>query len=275
MTPTQTPHAAADFALNCSILLGELPVNQRPAAAKELGFDAIEFWWPFPEAVPGDRAVDEFVAAVEQAGVRLVGLNFFAGDMPGGDRGIISWPGREAELAENAAVAAEIGRRLDCTAFNALYGLRQEGHDPAAQDELALANLAVAAEAVAPIGGTVLLEPVSGAEAYPLKTAADVLEVIATLRGTGTENVRLLADFYHLAVNGDDVASVIEQHAADFGHVQIADAPGRGAPGTGELPLTEWMRRTRELGYGGEIALEYKQERETAFDWLRAGAAAL
>lgn len=278
MSPTQAPYSAADFALNCSILLTELPVTERPAAAKELGFEAVEFWWPFPTAVPGDREVDEFVAAVQEAGVRLVGLNVFAGDMPNGDKGIISWPGREAEVRENAALAAEIGRRLGCTAFNALYGLRQEGHDPAAQDELALANLAAVAEAVTPIGGTVLLEPVSGTPSgtggYPLRTAADVLEVIENLRRAGTENVRLLADFYHLAVNGDDVSAVIEEHAAQFGHVQIADSPGRGAPGTGELPLDQWIRRTRELGYRGEIALEYKQERETAFDWLGAAATA-
>ena len=51
-----------------------------------------------------------------------------------------------------------------------------------------------------------LLEPVSGADAYPLKTAADVQAVIDRV---GARNLQLLADFYHLAVNGDDVAAVI------------------------------------------------------------------
>ena len=51
-----------------------------------------------------------------------------------------------------------------------------------------------------------LLEPVSGSPAYPLKTAADVQAVIDRVAAS---NLKLLADFYHLAVNGDDVAAVI------------------------------------------------------------------
>ena len=82
------------YEVNCSILFTELPLLERPAAVKRAGFDAVEFWWPFAEAVPADTEVDAFVAAVENAGVQLVGLNFFAGDMPGGDRGLVSWPGR-------------------------------------------------------------------------------------------------------------------------------------------------------------------------------------
>jgi hydroxypyruvate isomerase len=121
---------------------------------------------------------------------------------------------------------------------------------------------------VARIGGTVLLEPVSGAPRYPLLKAQDALNVIARVKEeSGAENIKLLADFYHLAVNGDDVAAVIEKHAKDFGHIQIADNPGRGAPGTGGLPLGEWIARSRELGYEGYIGLEYKEPQETAFSW--------
>ena len=42
------------------------------------------------DAVPGDRDVEAFVRAVEDAGVSLTGLNFFAGEMPAGDRGLVS-----------------------------------------------------------------------------------------------------------------------------------------------------------------------------------------
>src|SRR5690349_14844223 len=75
------------FEVNLTILFTELPLLERPAAAKQAGFDAVEFWWPWPVAVPSDAEVDAFVGAVTDAGVQLVGLNFFAGDMPGGDRG--------------------------------------------------------------------------------------------------------------------------------------------------------------------------------------------
>ncbi|MBP2412999.1 hydroxypyruvate isomerase [Arthrobacter stackebrandtii] len=255
------------YTVNCSILLTELPLLERPAAAKAAGFDAVEFWWPFAGSVPSDADVDAFARSITDAGVQLTGLNFNAGDMPAGDRGLVSWIGRESEFKDNIDVVAGIGERLGTKAFNALYGNRQDGQDPAAQDELAVANLVAAAQGVAAIGGTVLLEPVSGTPAYPLKTAADALAVIAKTQASGVGNVKLLADFYHLAVNGDDVAAVIEQGAKDFGHIQIADNPGRGAPGTGTLPLGEWIARSRELGYSGPIGLEYKAPAAEAFAW--------
>ncbi|MDP5228124.1 MULTISPECIES: TIM barrel protein [Arthrobacter] len=256
------------YSVNCSILLTELPLLERAAAAKAAGFDAVEFWWPFAEAVPADADVDAFVNSIQDAGVQLAGLNFFAGDMAGGDRGLVSWTGRESEFKDNIDVVVGIGERLGTKAFNALYGNRLESSTPEAQDELAVQNLVAAAQGVAKLGGTVLLEPVSGAPLYPLKTAAETFAVIAKTQGAGVDNVKFLADFYHLAVNGDDVAAVIENHTKDFGHIQIADNPGRGAPGTGELPLGEWVTRSRELGYDGAIALEYKQPQESAFAWL-------
>lgn len=256
------------YTLNCSILLSELPILERAAAAKAAGFDSVEFWWPFAEAVPGDQQVDEFVASLRDAGVQLDGLNFFAGNMPEGDRGLVSWKGRCSEFKDNIDVVAAIGEATGCKSFNALYGNRLADYTPAEQDELALKNLVAATEGVARIGGTVLIEPVSGTEAYPLKTAADALAVVEKVKTTGNQNIALLADFYHMSVNGDDVPAVIEAHAKDFGHIQIADAPGRGAPGTGNLPLLDWVERSRELGYTGKVALEYKQDSATAFDWL-------
>lgn len=264
----------SSYALNCSTLLTERPLLDRPRAAREHGFSSVEYWWPFDgNPTPSDEEVDTFIAALEDAEVNLAGLNFWAGDMSRGDRGMVSIKGRCADFAQNAELVAEIGRRTGCRDFNALYGLRQDGQTPQAQDEVAVQNLIVAAEAVQPIGGTVLLEPVSGAEGYPLKTADDALKVIDKVRTAGVENIALLADFFHLAVNGDNIPALIEKRAAQFGHIQIADAPGRGAPGTGNLPLEKWINRAYELGYRGGVGLEYKQAEETAFEWLSNAAA--
>ncbi|WP_051499130.1 hypothetical protein [Nocardia sp. BMG51109] len=49
--------------------------------------------------------------------MRLIGLHLFAGDMPAGERGLVSWPGREQEFADSVAAAARIGRRLGCRAY--------------------------------------------------------------------------------------------------------------------------------------------------------------
>lgn len=256
------------YAVNASILLTDRPLLERPAAVRDAGFAAVEFWWPFATAVPTDREVDAFVAAVRDSGVRLTGLNFFAGDMPAGERGLVCDPQRSTELRDNVDVVVGIGEQLGCRAFNALYGLRAEDSDTAASEEAATTNLAAAAGAVARIGGTVLLEPLSGAPAYPLRTAADALSVVDRLHRHGHANLALLADLYHLAVNGDHAAAVIDTQTPRIGHLQVADAPGRGAPGTGELPLLDWVRSAYAHGYDGWVGLEYLSGDPDPFAWL-------
>ena len=259
------------YAVNLSILFTELPLLQRPAAAREAGFAAVEFWWPFAEAVPADAEVEAFVRSVEDAGVGLIGLNFFAGDMPGGDRGLVSWPGRSAEFRDNVDVTVAIGERLGCRAFNALYGNRQEGVTPESQDELAVENLALAGRAVARVGGTVLVEAVSGAPRYPLLTAADAVGVIDRVREhTGVQDLGFLCDLYHLDVNGDDLDAVIDRYADRVAHVQIADAPGRHEPGTGHIDLDGHLGKLAAAGYDGWVALEYKPRGDTVegLTWL-------
>ena len=258
-------------AVNCSILFTELPLLERPAAARSAGFEAVEFWWPFDSALPGDAEVDAFERAIRDAGVALIGLNFTAGDMPGGDRGLVSWPHRSLEFRDNIVVTLGIGERLGCRAFNALYGNRVEGVAPEAQDDLAAENLALAATAAGSFGGTVLVEPVSGADRYPLLTAADAVHVINRVqRESGVTSLGLLADLYHLTVNGDDVSTAIATYADRIAHVQIADAPGRHEPGTGKIPIDQYLKELAAAGYDGWVGLEYKPSTTTteSFDWI-------
>lgn len=257
------------YTLNCSILLTDVPLLQRPQAARDAGFDAVEFWWPFDTAVPRDSDVDAFVAAIENAGVQLTGLNFAAGNMPAGDRGLLSDPAQVSAFRDNIDITIGIGERLGTKAFNALYGNRIDGTDPKIQDDTAAENLAQAGKAADRIGAVVLVEPVSGTPAYPLKSAAEAIAVIDRVKAEhGVDSLRLLADLYHLEVNGDDVGAAIDAYADRIGHVQIADAPGRGEPGTGTLDIDGYLKRLAGHGYRGYVGLEYKSTRPDTFDWL-------
>jgi hydroxypyruvate isomerase len=258
------------FEVNCSIVFTELPLLDRPQAARDAGFDAVEFWWPWPVAVPSDADIARFASAITDAGVSLVGLNFFAGDMPAGDRGLASWPARSSEFRDNIDVTLGLGEQLGCRAFNALYGLRQDDSSPQEQDELGAENLALAADAAKRLDATVLVEPVSGADRYPIRTAADALAVIDRAAAGERDNIRLLFDVYHLAVNGDDLDAAVDLAAGRIGHVQIADAPGRHEPGTGKLDIDHHLERIAATGYDGWVGLEYKPSGASAasFDWL-------
>ncbi|MFI5620940.1 TIM barrel protein [Streptomyces sp. NPDC051567] len=268
------------FDVNLSILFTELPLLERPAAAAAAGFTAVELWWPWTGTpTPAREELDALRRALDEAGTRLVGLNFYAGRLPGPDRGAASVPGEESErFRANLDVAADFAASVGCKALNALYGNRVDGVDPAAQDELALRNLVAAARAAHRVGAVLLIEALNAPESphYPLVSAPAAVEVADRVNeATGLGNATFLLDLYHLAMNGEDLFEVVEKYAARTGHVQIADMPGRGAPGTGSLPLEELLGRLRKAGYEGFVGLEYKaQDAAASFGWLPAGARA-
>ncbi|UFQ18953.1 MULTISPECIES: TIM barrel protein [Streptomyces] len=270
------------FNVNLSILFTELPLLERPAAAAKAGFGAVELWWPWVDApTPEQSELDALKKAIEDAGVKLVGLNFYAGQLPGPDRGALSVPGEESEkFRANLAVAADFAESLGCTALNALYGNRVDGVDPAVQDELALENLVLAAREADRVGATLLIEALNAPESpkCPIVSAPKAIEIVDRVNAaTGLGNAKFLMDLYHLSMNGEDLPSVIERYTAKTGHVQIADNPGRGAPGTGSLPIEALLDQLRDTGYQGWIGLEYKagdRPSAEAFDWLPAEARA-
>jgi hydroxypyruvate isomerase len=257
------------YAANCTFLFTEVDLLERPAAARAVGFDAIEFWWPWPDQpVPPDAEIDKFVTAVRDAGVHLIGLNFFAGDLAGADCGVLSIPARSAEFRDNIAVTIGIGEALGVPAFNALYGNRVSDVTPEQQDDLAIENLTLAARAAAAIGGTVLVEPVSGPKPYPLRTANDVAAVLDRVHAP---NLGMCCDLFHLANNGDDIDAALAAYSQRIAHVQIADHPGRGEPGTGTLELKRYLSTIAASGYSGYVGLEYIPTTTTidSLRWLR------
>ena len=263
------------FDVNCSILFTELPMLQRAGAAKAAGFHGVEFWWPWEAMAPSDGEADAFVGSVKEAGVELVSLNFHTGDMAAGERGIVSHPARVGEFRENVAAAVEIAARTGCTLLNAPYGLRAPGVEAAEQDAVAIENLAFAAEAAGKAGVSVLVESINSVDipGFPVDTSGKALEVITQV---GAQNIGFLADLYHLAKMGEDVADVLGRYRESILHVQVADSPGRGAPGTGTVDFEPLFARLAAGEYDGWVGLEYLPpdggDSSASFCWLREAA---
>jgi hydroxypyruvate isomerase len=252
------------FDVNCSILFTELPLLRRPAAAKAAGFGGVEFWWPWDAIAPSDKEADAFVRSIADAGIALVSLNFHTGDMAAGERGIVSHPARAREFRENVAACVDIAARTGCTRLNAPYGLRVPGTAVAEQDAVAIENLAFAARAAARTGASVLVEAINSVDipGFPVDTSGKALAVIdaviSALMNTGDAgNVGFLADLYHLATMGEDVADVLSDCRERISHVQVADRPGRGAPGSGTLDFESLFRQLAGQRYDGWVGLEY------------------
>ena len=261
------------FAVNVSILFTEVPLLERFAAARDAGFAAVELWWPSGEE---PAAVE---AAIRDAGVDVVVLNFDAGDMPGGDRGLVSDPARREAFRANVPVALALAEAVGCTKLNALAGHRLPELALDEQLDLARENVRFAADAAAAQGAEVLIEAVNTFENGPYlfsttPAAADFVESV------DRPNVRLQYDAYHMQRMEGNLTATIERHIDRIAHVQVADSPGRGQPGTGEINFDYVFARLEDLGYDGHVGLEYKApggDTEASLAWLpreRRGAPA-
>jgi hydroxypyruvate isomerase len=252
------------YCVNVSILFTEVPLLERFARARDAGFDAVELWWPRGEDPADVRA------AIQDADLDVVVLNFDAGDMPAGDRGLLSDPDRQDEFRANVPVALALAEAVGCTKLNALAGHELPGMERRDQMQLARDNVRFAADAARAQGADVLIEAVNTYENGPYllprtAVAADFVHNVAR------DNVRLQYDAYHMQRMEGDLTATIERHIGAIAHVQIADSPGRGQPGTGEINVDYVLGRLDELGYDGYVGLEYKAQggdTEASLDWL-------
>jgi 2-dehydrotetronate isomerase len=244
-----------NFAANLSTLFTELPFPDRFAAARKVGFRAVEFQAPY------DFAADELAACAEAAGVKIVLFNAPMGNAKAGERGFGAQPGREADFDASIAKALEYARILDCGQVHVLAGL-ENAAGPATQAAVYVANLQRAAVKAAAQGVTLLIEPLNRRDnpGYFLNTTR---AAIAVLDRVAHANVALQFDLYHCQISEGDLA----QHARDlkgrYPHVQIANVPGRHEPGQGEIDFAFLFDLFDEIGYGGWIGAEYRPKNGT------------
>jgi hydroxypyruvate isomerase len=255
------------FSANVSILFKEAPFLDRFGRARDAGFSAVEFWWPSDENPGG---VEE---AIKDAGVEVALFNFDAGDMAAGDRGLAGDPERQRQFRENVPVALELARSLGCKRINALVGHRVPGMDRDEQLALARENVRFAARMAEAADVTVMVEAVNTFEngPYLLYTTEQAVEFV---KSVGRENVQIQHDFYHMQRMEGNLVANLRGHFYHIGHVQIADSPGRGDPGTGEIHYPFVLGELERLGYDGYVGLEYNPQAETTEEslaWLPGG----
>lgn len=251
------------YAANVSLLFAEEDFLDRFERATAAGLSAVEFWWP--PANPSD-----VIAAVGHAGLEVAVLNFDAGNMAAGDRGLLSDPARQAGFRANVPVALALAAAVGCMRLNALVGLALPGFERARQIDLAVRNVQWAADRAAPQGAEVLIEPLNLFENGPYLLGG-TSEGLTFLDRVGRDNVRLQYDAYHMQRMEGNIVDTLRRHIGRIGHVQIADSPGRGQPGTGEINYDYVLGELEALGYDGYVGMEYRPTgtTEDSLRWLR------
>ena len=252
------------FCVNVSILFKEVPLLERFGRVRESGFSAVEFWWPVGEDL------DEVERAIKEADLAVALFNFYAGDMPAGDRGLVSDPERQDQFRENVPVALELARSLRCGRLNVLVGHEGPGMSREERLNLARENVAWAADQAAEQGVEVVVEAVNTFEngPYLLYTTEGAVKFVESV---GRENVKIQHDFYHMQRMEGNLVATLREHVGSIGHVQVADSPDRGEPGTGEIHYPYVYGALEEVGYDGYVGLEYNpttERTEDSFAWI-------
>jgi hydroxypyruvate isomerase len=249
------------FCPNLSMLFKEVDFTERFSRAAKAGFAGVEFWWPAGEDL------GEVESAINDSGLEVALFNFDAGDMPNGDRGLVSHPDRQKEFRDNVPVALELARAVGCRRLNALVGIELDGMGRAEQLELAADNVGWAADQAAEHGIEIMIEAVNTFEngPYLLSTTGAAAEFVTRV---GRENVKLQYDAYHMQRMEGNVVATLRDRISTIGHIQVADSPDRGEPGTGELNYRYIFGALAELPYDGWVGLEYKPAAETTEESL-------
>jgi hydroxypyruvate isomerase len=104
---------------------------------------------------------------------------------------------------------------------------------------------------------TLLLEPIDhgpDSSRLFLRTANQAAELC---RAVGRPSCRLLFDVYQQAVTGENLPRLLVRTGDVLGYVQLADAPGRKEPGSGDINFRQLFAVLDAIGYGGVLGMEH------------------
>jgi hydroxypyruvate isomerase len=245
------------FAANLSMMFPEVPFLERFAAARAAGFKAVEFQFPY------DFPVADVAQRVKDNGLEVILFNLPPGDFAKGERGIASLPGREAEFREGLDRMLAYAKATGCRKVNCLAGIKPQGLDREEALDTLAGNLAHAAPILAAEGIALLVEPINSID-MPGFLVNRSSEGIALLDRAASSNLALQYDVYHMQRMEGDLCATMQRLLPSIGHIQIADAPQRQEPGTGEINFRTVLNHIDAIGYDGWIGCEYRPRTTTA-----------
>ncbi|SDR87922.1 hydroxypyruvate isomerase [Halopseudomonas xinjiangensis] len=251
------------LAANLSLLFTEQPLPGRIAAAAGAGFDGVEIQFPY-EIEP-----QHLTRLLADSAMPLALINLPAGDMMTGGPGLASVPARASEFHQALQAALRYAERVRPQRVNILPGRLAEGIEPEAAIDTLVDNLQIACSAFESLGIGVTFEAINRHDmpGFLIATPAEQRQVIERVAHA---NLSAQLDFYHMARMDIPPAQAIRELVGSIGHVQFADVPGRGMPGSGGLDFAAAFRALDEAGYQGWLAAEYRAAGMTSSDlgWI-------
>ena len=250
------------FAANLSMLYPELPFLERFAAARADGVEGVEFLYPY--AYPAEQIAE----ALRANGLQQVLFNAPPGGVEPADmvsawdcglRGSLALPDEQAAFEASIRLALDYAVALQCPRVHVMSGIVPADADRAALTALVVQRLQWAAALAAPLGVSLLIEPINGRDmpGYFLQRQD---EAHAIVQAVASPAVQVQMDLYHCQIVEGDVTMKLRQYlpTGRVGHLQIASVPERYEPDRGELHYPHVFAELEKLGWQGWIGCEYR-----------------
>ncbi len=253
-----------DIVANLSMLFTELPLLQRVRAAKAAGFSGVEI--QFPYAVPALQLKEE----LERCALPLLLINLPAGDLMQGGNGLACDPQASPQFAEALDEALSYALMVRPRMVNVLAGRLAEGVSRGRALATLAANLREAAQAFDRLQIKVVCEAINPLDmpGFLINTPQHLHDLLTEVRHP---NCFAQLDVYHMARQGISTEQALAVLGDRVAHVQFADCPGRGEPGTGRLDFIAMLQALQQAGYTGALAAEYRPSISTqsSLAWLQ------
>ncbi len=250
---------------NLTLLYTEVPFLERFALAAADGFTAVEIQFPYDTPIV---AIQRELMAHK---LRCVLINIPAGDLMQGGEGLAAVPARKAEFSAALVECMAYARALKVACVNVLPGRCLDDSKREEYLETLCHNLIKTADTLKHFGITTTFEAINTKDmpGFLISTTAQLLDV---LKRVHHPHIKAQFDIYHMAVMEQDLLDFLAKHAKDIGHIQFADTPHRGQPGSGHLDFPLLFKAIDDSGYTGYVGAEYKPTRPTSrtLTWMRA-----
>ena len=240
---------------NLSLLFTENEFIDRFKEAKNNGFDAIEFQFPY------DIEAQTIKREIDKNNLILSIFNSPPGDFENGDRGLACLENRKDDFKKSIVKAISYAKIFQCNKIHVMAGISNKENDLNAK-KVYIENLKWACDEFDKHNINLLIEPINqrNIPKYFLSSTDLAIEIINEVK---RENIKLLFDIYHHQIIRGDVTKYLEKFLPYIGHIQIAGIPNRNEPDQSELDYQYIFKLIEKLNYNGFIGCEYNPKKDT------------
>lgn len=238
------------FSVSLQFMWTELPFAERVRRAASHGFDRVDLWdW---------RDVDIDLLS-ETCRTEGVALGSFFGHRQSG----LADPSQRDRMLEELSASVEVARRVGASQLHTFSDgigpggvIRKPPPLPReARYQSCVEGLEEAVGLVEGTGITLVVEAINNIY-VPGYFWDEVGITVALCRAVDHPRVRLAFDCYHQQLSGGRLTDHLREALPWMARFDVADVPGRGQPGTGEINFAHLRRVLESEGYEGLVSFE-------------------